>query len=159
MTGTESGLRDVVSGLRSKWGAFPERIADIPGFPYSTFAELRTAIESRAVLLQRFSFEYGSSIFALVATKAEQAYLRFLSVVGFGGPLLGLVLAFTVRWWWLIPGILTPFVVMREYKKVYNSVIYRAALGSELAFCFLYRVKQVCLTAPDHQGSVYWKDA
>jgi hypothetical protein len=153
----ERSLREVIAGMRSKHGLFPERVSDIPDFPYSDYVSLRTAIETQKVILQRFASEYGSSIFALFATDGERAYLKFISLVGIAGPLLGIVLAFTVRWYWIIPGILTPFLVMREHKKLYNGVILRGALSSELGFCFLYRIKQIALTAPDYRSSFYWQ--
>ena len=158
MTENERRLREVIDGLRGKWGSFPERIRDLPGIPYPDVDSLRAAISGGQVVLQRFSYEYGPTIFSLFATRQEQAYLKFIRVVGFAGPAVGIVLAFTHRWWWLIPGVLTALLVMREHKKVYNNVIYRGALGSEEGFCFLYRVKQVCLTSPDSRTSLYWRE-
>jgi hypothetical protein len=155
---SDNGLREVIEDLRRKWGAFPERISEIPNLPYADFASLRAAITQRHVVLQRFSSEYGSTVFGLFAQPAERAYVKFISFVGFAAPIIGLVLAFAVSWWWVIPGILTPIFVIREHKKIYNGVIYRGAFSSEQGFCFLYRVGQVCLTSPDYRNSLYWKE-
>jgi hypothetical protein len=151
-------LRKVVDGLRTKWGSFPERLTDIPGIRYKDLGELRTAIQQGRVVLQRFSVEYGYSIFALFARPAERAYLQFLSAISVLGPVAGIVLAFTSAWWWIIPGILTAVLGMREHTRAYNTVIYRGAVSSELAFCFLYRVKHIYLTWPDQGRSLHWKD-
>ena len=154
----ELALRPVIDGLRRKYGSFPERLVDIPNFPFSDFASLRKAVSEGRVRVQRFSFEYGSAIFDLFAEPAERAYQTFTSFIGIAGPVVGIILAVTVRWWWLIPGLLTPILVMREKKKLYNAVIYRGALESELGFCFLYRVKQVSLASADYQSATYWTD-
>lgn len=158
MTENERTLRQVIDGLRDKWGSFPVRLLELPGVPYPDFASLRAAVSAGQVLLQRFSFEYGPSIFSLFATPTDRTYVKFITFIGFAGPVVGIVLAFAVRWWWIIPGVFTPFLVLREHKKVYNRVIYRGALSSEIGFCFLYRVKQVCLTSPDNCTSLYWRE-
>lgn len=70
-------------------------------------------------------------------------------------PIGSALLAFIYSWWWLL-GVLSVFFMLGRSKRLYNRVICSAAFESELQFCFLYFVGQVCVTSADFKDSFYW---
>lgn len=143
-------------GQRAKGRPYPRHFQDIPDIPVSTFSDMREAVRNRMLLLQRFSVDFNSAIFQLVAAPHEVRLQNLFVALSFLIPAASLVLAIVVSWWFLI-GILGFFIAMGRSKRMYNSAIIRSAIASEEAFIFLYYTRQICLTSSDFNASYYWK--
>ncbi len=153
---SEEKIITLVQSLRKQGKHVPVALSDIPGFPFRDFGQLRTMITSGQVLLRRFSFHYDSALFSALARPGERFQRDVLIGVMFLVPVLAVILAFLYAWWSAF-GLLAFFVGMKGNKKLYNSVIFRAALYSEPLFCFLYYARQVSLGSGGQE--YYWKGA
>lgn len=153
---TEAAILRIVDEMRKKGQSVPISVAEIPGFPFPTFSSLQAAIRDRRFLLQRFSVHFEANIFSLFASSMQKAANRLYMAGLFVLPIGSVVLAFIYSWWWLL-GVLSLFFVLGRSKRLYNRVIYSAAFESELQFCFLYFIRQVCVTSADFEESFYWQ--
>ena len=157
MKSADGLILSMIEGLRQDGRLAPKSVIEIPGFPYPTFEALQQAVLSRKMHLQRFSFHYESDVFTLLASSTERfinnTYLMTMMI----SPVAAIVLGYLHSWWWLLAAVAGLITGSKGMKRVYNRVILSSALGSELEFCYLYFLGQVCLTTTDFRQSLYWK--
>lgn len=153
---TETEILRIVDEMSKKGQSIPTSIAAIPEFPFPTFSALQAALRDRRFLLQRFSVHFEANIFSLFASSTQKAANKLYMAGLFVLPIGSVVLAFIYSWWWML-GVLSLFFVLGRSRRLYNRVIYSAAFESELQFCFLYFIGQVCVTSADFNESFYWQ--
>jgi len=145
----------IAEATRNSEKPLPTSLTQIPKFPFDNFDQLLSYLRKGDGILQRFSINYDADIYTMFASTLEKNLHTFLSISAFLFPFACIALAFIQSIWW-IAGIPYFFFALGKSKKLYNRVILKAALKSELNFCFLYATKQVCLTTPDYEHSLYW---
>ena len=154
-TEAERKIADIVDGFEAKGRVIPRVVGKLPDFPYTTFDALTQAFKQGAVLLQRFKYEINIELFETFATSFERfwfnAYTPSLAVI----PLGAIALGYFVSWWFLLLVVLVP-LSMKWTKNLYNRVIFRAAFGSELIFCFLYYIGTVNVCKADGSKNYFW---
>ena len=148
-------LNSSIELIEKQGNPIPRRIQDIPTFPYGDYEELKRSINSGEIIIQRFSNQYISAVFYLFASRFEKILLNVYTVVLPFLLLLPLGLVFLFSYYWLFLFIAFP-ICLRKIKVLYNSVVFRGSFHSELAFCFLFFLGQVCLTTNDYMRCYYW---
>jgi hypothetical protein len=133
----------------------PTTIAEIPNIPFQTFQEIQQALISHKILIQHFAFRYSPEYFDILANPFEKMLLTVYSKLALAITIIFAVLSFVYSWWCLL-GILIYPVGMSKFKKMYNSIIYKSSFQSEIIFCFLYYVGQICLTTPNYSTDYHW---
>lgn len=151
----EKRIVELIENLKQKDKIIPVTVETIPNIPFSKFEELRQAILSRKILIQRFVFEYLAWLFKILANPVEKFLSNFYIGLSFIGPIVSIILVFTHSWWWLFGIIVFP-ICMSKNKHLYNKVIYASAVNSEVIFCFLYYIRQISLTSIDYSTTYYW---
>lgn len=148
-------LRETMKALSKKGLRLPFSVKEIPSFPYDSYEELKSAIEKREILLQRFQKKQLPSAIELLPNKKERFLMLGYQFATIFIPIFAFVGAFFFSAWWLFALFIFPFALL-GYIKAYRAMLLRASCESEEAFCFLYFFKQVCLTSPDFSHSYFY---
>jgi hypothetical protein len=119
----------------------PTSLSGIPGFPFTDFRTMQSAVDAGRFVIAKFSFHQDLTILGLVSPTSRFLYLASM-VATYIIPIASVVLAFTVsHWFWL--GLLYFFVGARLTITIWKNSILRAAYRSELAFCLLFYTSKV----------------
>jgi tellurite resistance protein len=137
-------------------GSIPLKISSISSLPVTSFNELRSKIENKELLLNKFSTSYSSDHFKFFANTEQIRFGNILTMSLAIVPIVTLLLAVVYSFWWLMLVLVLPFL-FSTLKSLYIDVILQAAFNSEKTFCFLYNSKLISLATPDFE-SVYWND-
>lgn len=152
----EETIRLIAADMLAKGKPIPETVAEIPGFPFPTFAELKEALLWHRIVLIRFSSAYNGDIWQTFASAFQSARLNLCFASAVLLPIAGVVLGYLYSWWWLLL-IISPYYALKRGTRLYNSVIFSSARQSELFFCFLFYARAIALTPPDFSKSIFWQ--
>ena len=151
----ETFVSTFVDRMRQKGHEIPRRVGEIAGLPYSTHESLRRDAFAGKVHVHRMLASQNADVFTLFSSSSDKMLLNVYMVMMFGGPIVSLVLCFVHSWLWLIGVVTFPVIGLRIMKRLYNQVILRAALSSELAFCFLYFGGKIAVSSADFSESYH----
>ena len=152
----ESKVQSIVESLNKKGKGIPERVAEIPDFPYTEFSRLLADFQTGKAKLLRFSFALESSLFSLIASTYENLKANIGMLIVYGGILSAIVLAIFYSLWFLIA---IPFLFIigtSLTKNAYNSAVFKAAFSSEPVFCFLYYSGQISVENTQSNEEYYY---
>lgn len=140
----EEKIKTMVRGLNAKGKGIPTQIAEIKPFPVGTFAALVSGIQAGTFKMQKFSFHYEPSFLEAFGSDADKLQGKIAMLSMFGIPIVACGLAFLVHWSLLV---VAPLGLLgsKLLRRAYRSAIFRGALSSEPAFCFLYFSQQVSI--------------
>lgn len=153
----EEGLGIIRSKLEAKGRIIPRRLSELPTLPYKDFNKLKEMLLARRVLIQKFKFSYYGWLLRLVSSPWERFQSTFFMGMTYIGPIIAIVLCFSVSWWFLLAVIILPMKGMAWTKKHYTNQICCAALLSETIFSFLFYMGQISITSIDFKDNYYWK--
>jgi len=146
-----------IEAIRERVAGLPNSFAEIPGFPYRNHAELIREIESKAVAVQKFSFDWNPGTLSLLATSGEKVISSVYLFGSYALPLVGLVLTFVLSPWFLLALLCFPWL-SGKFRKVYTEALFRAAFLSEKIFVFLFATRQVGIYRRSSGRVLYFKD-
>jgi hypothetical protein len=152
---TESVLK-FVSELEKKGQTVPKTVSEIPNFPYQSYQSLKDELNVRKVLLQQFTMS-NQQIFNLFATSQFQFKMTFCSIALWLFPISLIAISVVYSLWLLLLFFIFPILIGKS-RRIYNQALFSAALSSELNFCVLFFLNQICLTSIDFKHYFSWKN-
>ena len=156
----ETLVSTIADSLREKGHDIPRRLDEIAGLPYSAHESLRQDALAGKVHVHRMLGSQNADVFTLLSRSSDKMLQNVYMMMMFGGPIVSLVLCFVQSWLWLIGVVAFPIIGTRSLKRLYNQVILRAALSSELAFCFLYGSGKIAVSSANFSDTYHaGKDA
>lgn len=148
----EDQLRIVVEELNKKGISVPSSVSQIKQFPYASFKELQNSLKSGEAVLLRFAFETLPEVYNLFNASAA---LNFNLIIAYVLPLISVGLAFFYSWWCIL-GVFFFFIGMSRIKRLYNETVFQAAMTNELAFCFLFYLRQISVSNTNRDYQFYF---
>jgi hypothetical protein len=154
----EEKIQQLIRILNENGKGIPTSIGAIHPFPVQTYEQLRDGIRSRTLQVLRFSLQYESHLFDLMASSGDKIVRNLGLFVMFGVPVLSVALGIFLSWWWLatLPLALLGIRIMRSS---YNRAIWIAAVRSEPAFNFLYFNHQISVLEAASDRNFFWQDS
>jgi hypothetical protein len=156
---TERKIESLIEKVNFKGKTISKQIREIPDFPFEHFSDLIEGIKSRHASLLRHSLTIEASIFAAVGDRNEKIFYFIGQALSWGAIPLGLILAVLVSWWLLIVATFVYFFGKRIVSDTYNKSIFRSAMKSEQAFCFLYHHNQISIGLSHDKSIHYYKNS
>lgn len=151
----EETVLEFIIAFEENGKTVPKNVIEIKGIPFMSYEAILNDWNRGKIIIQRFAFQYISSVFSVLATPFERNLQLMYTLGTFIAPVIAIILAIFYSWWFIF-GIVSPFFFMKWNKSLYNGVIFRSAVQSELIFCFLYYLGQISLTTSDYSTSYYW---
>lgn len=153
----EEKIINLIFDLEKKGKIIPKKLNEISDVPFRSYESLIDQFNQGNIIVKRFAFEYLSGIFNLLSTPFERSMQMVYTFGAFGLPLISIALAIFHSWWWLLGG-MSPIFFLSWNKKLYNVVILRSAISSEVVFCFLFYIRQISITSSDYSRTYYWEE-
>lgn len=151
----EQNVLLLVARMNERGKNIPLTVGQIRPFPVRDFGELRKGTVVGIYQVVRFSSNYESDIFDLIALRAEKTWQTLAMAIMYGAPIAGVALSLLLSWWRLL-AVPLGLMGMQWLRSNYNAAILNAALDSEPVFCFLYYTKQVSVLDPARDRHFYW---
>jgi hypothetical protein len=124
----------------------PHTLLELDGFiDTHNWQELKAMLQTGRLGIQKYSFEYDQRLINLFADRADHKMMTFYNIGVWLGPLVCVVLSLAIAWWLLF---LVPFWIYWFWSRGRNhfaDVMFKGALLSERAFCFLYWCGQIAV--------------
>jgi hypothetical protein len=156
---TEHKIESLIENVNFKGNNISKQIGEIPGFPFENFSDLIEGIKSRHASLLRHSLTIEGAIFSAVGDRNEKIFYFIGQALSWGAIPLGLILAVLISWWLLIVAIFMYFYGKSIVSDTYNKSIFRSAMKSEQAFCFLYHQNQISIGLSHDKSIHYYKNS
>ena len=157
-TNVDTEIRKLVEALNQQGKGIPMTIHEInDDLPYAIFSDLLRDFKSGNAQLLRFSYAMDSSLFSMLASTSDSIKSNLGLFISYGG-ILAVIIASFIYSWWLLFAVPVAFVVGSSItKNAYNNAIFNAAFTSEIAFCFLYFIRQVSVYIPKINKQFYYQ--
>jgi hypothetical protein len=138
----EAKISLLVHSLNEGGKGIPTSVAAIRPFPVSDFDHLRKGIQAGTQRIMHLPFRYQTYVFALTASAYDKA-LNYLGLfLLYIAPVLCLLLAVMVSWWFLL-GLLLFSLGIKLTRYSYIHAVLVSAVRSEIVFCLLYAAGQI----------------
>lgn len=133
----------------------PFHVAQIPGFPFSSYEKIIEEVRNGKAAIEKFTFRYEANVMRIFATHTELALSKALVFSYCASPFAALILGITISWWFLTLLFITP-IAMSINKNLYLEVLNRSPLISEACFCLLFITRDISLTDKIHGKRWYF---
>jgi hypothetical protein len=133
----EETIERIVENVPSKEYEITLELRKIPEIPIDDFATLKeTLIIGDSAVRARFG-STSWTMFRIFSKPWDKIKLYILSLLTYGLPILGIILAIVFSWWYVLL-LLSPVVTIPLTKRVYLKALFRYLAASEAVFCFLF---------------------
>lgn len=154
----ETKIVDIVAQLNERGKGIPTRVVEIGDFPpiffsYDAFLE---AVQNGDCNISKFSFNYESEIFNVIAVPYEKFLFNSGLVLQYLGPIVAIILGYFYSWWMLLAVPVLFIMGLKQGKRAYLRALFRSAFTSEAIFCFLFYCKQISVYWEQTETLYYW---
>jgi hypothetical protein len=133
--------------------SFKELNNDIP---YKSFNEFKDELILGNVIIHKFKFGLDYSVvYYLFSNWIDVLRFYFFLIMVYLSPLISIILSFKHSLWWLVGVLFFPIIFSKLMKRLYSSYLFYAASNSEIAFSFLFFLREISIK--DFKTDYYWK--
>lgn len=157
LTSTQlENLNALIDGLSKSGQDVPTSVSQLPDFPYADYSSLMVDFKAKNAWLLRLSAAMDPSLLSLLGSGGARLKSNAGMLLVTGGPIVALVCGFVFSWWFLIAIPVCLYWGFSLTKRAYDCAIFDAAFSNEVAFCFLYFIRQVSLRILGTDRQIYY---
>lgn len=130
------------------------KLEEIIEIPIKDFPKIQNLISSGEATMRMAPVSIDGTTFDIIATPFENRISTIYMVIGFLGPIAGIILAFIYSWLWLLLVVVAPIVSMKLNKKTYLHALFNRAYNSEIIFSYLFTAGKITIELPGY-GILY----
>ncbi|WP_438965398.1 hypothetical protein [Flavobacterium sp.] len=124
--------------------------------PFKTFNEFKDELTLGNVVIQKFNFGLDSFVVNnIFASKTNIFRFYFYLIMMYLSPVISIILSFIYSFWWLVGVLFFPIIFLKLMKRLYSSYLFYAASNSEIAFSFLFFLREISIK--DFKTNYYWE--